>query len=127
MPAHKRSRDSPVRQVCESVAHPRYGEVSPMNQSVDGKGRAAINVHQAQLFPLQIAEGSYVGVNATGCKRPNAHTRPGKLDGTCTHEGTHIGFRRAVADRKRGVQGTGVNVRVDLGGRQLITTKKIKK
>src|SRR3546814_4385759 len=58
-----------------------------MNQSVDGKGRAAINVHQAQLSPLQIAEGSHVGVNATGCKRPNAHTRPGKLDGKCPHEG----------------------------------------
>ena len=72
-----------------------------MNQSVDGKGRAAINVHQAQLSPLQIAEGSHVGVNATGCKRPNAHTRPGKLDGKCPHEGTHIGLRRAV-DRLEG-------------------------
>src|SRR3546814_10763931 len=72
-------------QVCESVAHPRYGEGSPMNQSVDGKGRAAINVHQAQLSPLQIAEGSHVGVNATGCKRTNAHTRPGTLDGKCPH------------------------------------------
>src|SRR3546814_16943548 len=78
-----------------------YGEGSPMNQSVDGKGRAAINVHQAQLSPLQIAEGSHVGVNATGCKRPNAHTRPGKLDGKCPHEGTHIGLRRAV-DRLEG-------------------------
>src|SRR3546814_14271312 len=73
-------------QVCESVAHPRYGEGSPMNQSVDGKGRAAINVHQAQLSPLQIAEGSHVGVNATGCKRPNAHTSPGKLDGKRSEE-----------------------------------------
>src|SRR3546814_2266651 len=47
------------------------------------------------------AEGSHVGVNATGCKRPNAHTRPGKLDGKCPHEGTHIGLRRAV-DRLEG-------------------------
>src|SRR3546814_16821820 len=69
-----------------SVAHPRCGEGSPMNQSVDGKGRAAINVHQAQLSPLQIAEGSHVGVNATGCKRPNAHTRPGQLDGKSSEE-----------------------------------------
>lgn len=67
-----------------------------MNQGVDRMGRAPINVHQTQLPPLQIAEGSHVGVDAPWCERSDAHSRPRKLDGKCPHEITHIGFRRAV-------------------------------
>src|SRR3546814_13960694 len=100
-----------------------------MNQGVDRMGRAPINVHQTQLPPLQIAEGSHVGVDAPWCVRSDAHSCPRNLDGKCPHESTHIGFRRAVNrleryDRKSVVYGKTVYVMVALGCHRIIKKRQ---